>query len=51
MSRTQTPREAVAEMSEDEKDHLLRRVARETDDDVISRVCELAAHSKEDTIS
>lgn len=44
---TTTPRERVEEMSEREKDELLLRVADDTDDPAIERICELAAHSSE----
>lgn len=51
MSRSQTPQEELDDMSEEEKDHLLQRVARETDDEAISRICRLAAQSNEESTS
>ena len=51
MSQRQTPSERVAAMSEGEKIRLLRRVADDVDDEAVARICELAAHSKEERIS
>jgi hypothetical protein len=51
-SDTQTPSEMVAEMTEEEKDRLLRRVARNTDDERIAEMCRIGiqarSESKED---
>lgn len=47
----QTPREMVAEMTEEEKDRLLRRVARDTDDERIAEMCKLGLQSREEMTS
>lgn len=44
-SQMQSPREMVENMTEEEKDRLLRKVARKTDDDRIAEMCRIGVQA------